>query len=111
MLKSSNRIKQTEFQSLFKSGRSTQNPLFTLIFGHKTPEITTIGPKCTVVVSKNVSKKAVERNKIRRRFYSILKKYEKSLQNKGFYIFLVKKPAQKSTFQDIEQALTSIILK
>ena len=111
MLKSSNRIKQTEFQALFKSGRSIQNPLFTLIFGAKTPGITTVGPKCTVVVSKNVSKKAVDRNKIRRRFYSILKKYEKSLQNKDFYIFLVKKTAQKATFKDIELAVTSVILK
>jgi ribonuclease P protein component len=111
MLKSSNRIKQSEFQSLFKSGRSTQNLLFTLIFGLKTPEITTNGPLCTVVVSKNVSKKAVERNKIRRRIYAILKKNEKALQNKGFYIFLVKKPAQKASFQEIEQAVTSVILK
>lgn len=56
----------------FKQGlpkKVISTPYFSLRFGNKKSEIGTIA----VVVSKKVSKKAVIRNKIKRKFLSILK--------------------------------------
>lgn len=111
MLKSSNRIKQKEFQVFFKSGKSIHAPLFTLVYGVQTQKTLILQPKCSVVVPKTVAKKAVDRNKIRRRVYGILRKNQKTLKNKGFYIFLTKKPIITASFVDITEACLGAISK
>ena len=110
MLKKIHKISQKEFQPLLKTGKYNQNQFFTLVSG-VLPEKTlnNKGFKCAVVTSKQVSKKAIERNRVRRRIYSIMQKNQNSLKNNGFYIFLTKKTAVKAEFSEIEQAINSIL--
>ena len=112
MLKSSSRIKQREFTPLFKTGKRTNLPYFTMVFGRLLNENNQTPLQFAVVVPKTVSKKAVDRNKLKRRVYSIIRQNIKTLQNKAFYIFLMKKEAKTAIFKDlkieVEKALQSI---
>ena len=64
-----------------------------------------------VVVSKKISKKAVDRNKIRRRIYEIVRlNYNKIKPNFDFMIF-VSRGILKMKYQEIEQEILSLFKK
>jgi ribonuclease P protein component len=66
MLKKSERLTRQEFDRSFKLGKRLHSPLLQLIYH---PSDTFHG---SVVVSKKVAKRAVDRNKLRRRIYGVL---------------------------------------
>ncbi len=66
MLKKNQRLKRDEFEFLLKKGKRIHDRYFVLTY------INANETKCGVVVSKKISKKATDRNLIRRRMYSIL---------------------------------------
>jgi len=111
MVPSNNRITQNEFKTFFTTGKHLPHPFFTLVWGSIPSEKLITKPKCAVVTPRGVSKKAVERNKIRRRVYSILNKNKKDLQNKTFYIFLTKKAIKTAKFKNIVDAIETMLLK
>ncbi|MEK7639169.1 MAG: ribonuclease P protein component [Patescibacteria group bacterium] len=84
MLKKSERVGRKDFSVFFKSGRRFQSPHTTIIY---TPHPTLAG---SVVVSKKVSNKAVERNKLRRRVYDALRQTLKTQKKTGVFIVVVK---------------------
>ena len=63
--------------------------------------------KISVVVSKAVSKCAVTRNTLRRRFYSAIAVV---VPKTGTYVFFLKKEAVQSYFKDICEAVTEEFL-
>jgi ribonuclease P protein component len=64
--------------------------------------------RAAVVVSSKVSKKAVQRNKIRRRIYEILKE----LPLKNFDLIIVtRRPILKISFSELQKELKNALLK
>ena len=71
MLKAENRIgKRKEFEEVMASGRMLSTPLLGFKYLVKNDEEKRLG----IIVSKKISKKAVVRNKIRRRWYEAVAK-------------------------------------
>jgi ribonuclease P protein component len=104
MLKKENRLKkQREFDEIFKKGKGLREESLFLKIIEKEP--TKIG----IVVSKKISKKAVERNKIKRQIREIARK-----QNfkKGFQMIIITYPSIKEkSFEDIENQLINLFKK
>jgi ribonuclease P protein component len=71
MLPKKNRITSAEFKKLGRPTRTENFPRYTLRF-YKIDGAEK--PKCAVVVSKKIAGSAVERNKIRRKIYTELRK-------------------------------------
>lgn len=83
MLAKRQRLSRTEFNHFFKIGKRYHSPVATLIVS---PHSNFHG---SVVVSKKVSKKAVDRNTLRRRAYAQL--YQIAQKNiSGVYILILK---------------------
>jgi ribonuclease P protein component len=82
MLAKSNRISRSDFSHYFKTGKRLHSPFATLIVS---PYKTFHG---SVVVSKKVNKKAVRRNKLRRRVYSQLYRAGKNKRTGVFIVIL-----------------------
>lgn len=67
--------------------------------------------KVSVIVSKKVAKTAVARNKIRRRFYSILKKEISYIKKNILLVIYVKKIAFEKKYSNLESEIKSILNK
>lgn len=89
MLKKQERLSRQEFSAHFATGRRTHTDLFSLIYSPGA------GLKAAAVVSKKVSKKAHERNTVRRRIYATLELLRKETGFSGTVI-VVAKPALAS---------------
>lgn len=105
MLKKKERLTKKEFDRFFASGARKHGDLFTLIYK------TDPGFHGAVVVGKKVYKRAVDRNQLRRRVYSILYRLSRDQGLKGVYIILTKPAAAKAGFTDLKSALEKFILK
>lgn len=64
-----------------------------------------------VVVSKKIARRAVVRNKIRRRVYNGVRAVCAKEQCTGVYIFLVKKSILPKTYQEICAELQTVLAK
>ena len=108
MLKRENRIRlKKEFAEIKNKGRVLYSPLF----GFLTHKENDDQKKFGFIVSKKISKKAVERNKIKRRVMEVLGK-NLSRFNKGTRVlFLSKKEALKAKMSDFEQEIERLCLK
>jgi len=95
---------QTEFfKELSKKGRVFNSPSVSCrVIG--TPK----GQRFSIVVLKGAVKGAVERNKIRRRGYDIIKKNLSSLPQNKSIIFFIK---GKMTFRKLEEEILSLFPK
>lgn len=107
MIPKTNRINREDFEKVMKKGGFLNSSFFTLRF-LKNPINST---HFSIVVAKKVAKTAVLRNKIRRRAYSILRKSEKTLKNKGFLILFAKKGVEKATFKAVEADILKLLEK
>ena len=106
MLSKKERLNRATFNRFFASGKRIQGTYIQLIYT-KYPSL-----HASVVVSKKVAKKAVERNKIRRRIYAIVRTILQKERKKGVYICIVKPSAYTTSFQELKddiKALTSRI--
>lgn len=84
MLKKKERLTKKEFDRFFSAGKRIHSPAFTLLY---TPSETFHG---AVVVGKKVYKKAVDRNRLRRRLYNALYKEIRETGTTGVFIILAK---------------------
>lgn len=103
MLKKRERLTTQEFDRYFTSGKRIHHTLFTLVY---TPHEEFHG---AVVVGKKVSKKAVERNRIRRRAYNALYTLSREHNLCGVFIILTKAPIIDVTFSEIKEALNEVV--
>ena len=83
MLKKTERLSRTDFNSFFKKGRRYHGEQCSIVF---TPYLTL---HASVVVGKKVHKQAVVRNTLRRRVYSQLYTL-KNLNQSGVFIVILK---------------------
>lgn len=89
MFKKNQRLSRNEFSYYFKVSRRQHSKYFTLL---TSPLVgtTNIPYKTAIVVGKKVAQSAVQRNRLRRRFYADLKLILRSSSYKGVLIILVK---------------------
>lgn len=103
MLKKKQRLTTKEFDHVFSNGKRYHSPTLQLI--HSSSD-TFHG---SAVVGKKVFKKAVDRNRLRRRLYGVLYRYQKEQPLSGTFIFIAKpklKEVEKEGFtQEVESLL------
>lgn len=105
MLKKKERLTKKEFDRFFSSGRRLHNNLFTLIHASQS------GFNGAVVVGKKVFKRAVDRNRLRRRLYNILYRLSREQNLTGVYIILTKPACREASFDHLKETLIKIIPK
>lgn len=122
MLSKKNKLNAEEIKNLFdkKEGfsfilKTIRHNLFDIkLFSSTNKEniIPLTYNKFAVILSGKTFKKAVERNKIKRRIYSLLESYLKDLKNtNNFYYVLIypKKQSEDIIFQDLKKELYNIL--
>lgn len=111
MLSKKNRLDKISFQWVFKKGRRREFPYFNLIF-FKNTDLTE--NKFGFVVSSKISKKAVVRNKLKRRAKSAAFKILNNLNEPSVLIFIFKKESLNldflALFKEIELSLKEVRL-
>lgn len=109
MLSKKDRLSSAEFSVYFKTGKKIHSTYATLIYT-KHPHF-----HGSVVVGKKVDKRAVVRNKLRRRFYALLYTQLKLKQKTGVYIVIlkpnIKSLNKKQQRQEIQKLIEDITKK
>ena len=63
------------------------------------------------VVSSKVARKATERNRLKRRGYAIIQKQFECIKPNHNCVFFFKKHAAELSFKDVEQEITTLLIK
>ena len=106
MLKKENRLtKKKDFENVFKNGKGVKQGFLYLKFKKNKLNI----PRFGLVVGKNFSKKANQRNKTRRRIREIIKNNCKV--DKGMDIVIIVNPGINNEFKELEQSLIKLFEK
>ena len=96
--------KRKDFENVFKNGKFFYNQYVTVKYLKNELDL----PRLAFVVSNKISKKAVERNKIKRRlraiFYTSLKEVRPGLD----YIIIVKAAIKEVSFMEMKESLNSL---
>ena len=102
MLPKINRLKKKrDFEIVFEKGKSSRDNFLALRAAPNNSEISRFG----FIVSKKISKKAVVRNKIRRRLSFAIEQEIKNIK-KGVDVILVALPGiEKKEFSEIQEAV------
>jgi len=103
MLKKKERLTKKEFDRFFSLGRRYHSSALSLIYS---PTLEFHG---AVVVGKKVYKKAVDRNRLRRRLYNIIYRTSREKNLKGVYIVLTKAPATNMGFSELKATLENLL--
>jgi len=121
MLSKQNRLPRKLFTKAFKKSRSffTQNLTLRVnndtwvsgsqVLGNRTPKY--VISRFSVVTPSSVSKKAVVRNLLKRRCYSIIKKHLNNIKISFNIMIFLKKGADKLKFSDLEKEVISVFRK
>lgn len=96
-----------DFERVFASGRSVQGKLFRLKFLKNSLGLN----RFAVVVSSKVSKKAVIRNRIRRRAWSTIASLDTSLGGNLDIVFVSLPEAARSDFLAVKNEITFFITR
>lgn len=103
MLKKKERLTTKEFNRFFSSGRRLHTPLLTGIFTDHADF------HAAAVAGKKVHKRAVDRNRLRRRLYNILYRMSRENDLKGVYIIIAKPAAATATFTELKEELVRLV--
>lgn len=105
MLKKENRLRKTkEIEGVFKEGRSFYDQFFTL----KTKKNNTELNRLCVVISAKVSKKSVDRNKLKRRVRAIFYSKKNELKNGFDFLIIAKKDTNNQEFEIIKESINDL---
>jgi ribonuclease P protein component len=96
MFKKRFRLNTSEFTEVFTFGKATRSPLFVM----KTKPSELPYSRFAVVVSKKISKRAVERNYLKRKFIHALKEVSGSLAVAD-YIFILNSEIKDIQYKDL----------
>jgi len=106
MLPKVNRLtKKKDFEAVFKQGKGIKQDSLYLKYKKNNLQQCRFG----IVVGKNYSKKAVERNKIKRRIREILRKM--SADTKGFDVIVVALPRAENDFKKLKENVEKLLKK
>lgn len=107
MLKKSKRLTKNQFSKYFKTGRKHHSTHLTIVYTEHT------NLHASVVVSKKVSKRAVDRNTIRRRVYAEIRNSLVRNNQTGVFIILVKPSlstlSRKEANQEVAAAIAAVV--
>ncbi|HAS80986.1 MAG: Ribonuclease P protein component [Candidatus Nomurabacteria bacterium GW2011_GWE1_32_28] len=92
MLLKKNRVDKRDIDLIFKKGNFISLPSFTFKFILNNNN--SIKPRVSFIVSKKIVRLAVRRNSLRRRGYSVLKKYINQFPLGILGVFIFKKPQE-----------------
>ena len=105
MLKRENRLRGRKNLALMrKEGELFQNPLFGVVILEGKEE-----NRFGIVISKKISKLAVERNKIRRRIYEAVAKELKEMRKGIWVLFLVKREIMERESEEIVREVKKVL--
>jgi len=104
MLAKKYRFKNFNFQKLINQGQKAKNRYFLIYYLKNENQ-----KKFAVLVKKDYSKKAVIRNKIKRRIFEILRNNLNKINN-GYYLIIVFKECQFLKFTELQNELLKILL-
>jgi ribonuclease P protein component len=109
VLKKINRsLKKSDFEWLREEGVMYRTPLFGVLVGENTEEKNQFG----IIVSRKISKKAVERNKIRRLVYEAIRLKQAVLVSKGLKIVvLANKSLLEKKYEEVEKEVEQVFKK
>jgi ribonuclease P protein component len=103
-----NRLKKkNDFDSIFKNGKSLKDSFLVFKFTDNNSKTSRFG----FIIPKTVSKKAVVRNKIRRRISSILSKELSNIKNSVDGVFIVLAGFEKKDFLETEKIVKDLLKK
>lgn len=85
--------------------RNAHSPLFILKFSENGDNLS----KFAIVVSKRISKKAVDRNKIRRRISKVLENQINNIKIGYNFIFIAKIQIKDKRLEEIEKGIESLL--
>ena len=108
MLPSKNRLKKKkEFSAIFKSGRIfNEDGLVMRVKENKMGH-----SRFAFVVGKGVSKKAVQRNKIKRRMRAALRVFFSQIKKNTDVIFTVRPSLYKASYAEVEEKIKKLLIK
>jgi len=100
--------KKKDFDLVLKNGIKIAGRFFTLLFKANSPE----SSNCSFgfIVKKSIAKKAVTRNKIKRRLKEIFRSLIPHLKN-GNYIIIPNQEAVNTTFQQLKSDILNTLKK
>ncbi|MCK6462691.1 MAG: ribonuclease P protein component [Candidatus Pacebacteria bacterium] len=107
MLSKENRMDKETIGLVVKSGRSFSSDSFNL----KTAPIAGGRSLFAFVVSSKVSKKATERNKLKRRARNIIRKVLSEVKKGAGIIFFFKVSAKDRTYRELKEEMTNSLKK
>jgi ribonuclease P protein component len=96
--------KRKNFEKIKNKGQKVHTPLFVALILKGQKE----GPKFGFVVSKKIDKKAVGRNKIRRRLSEAVKGLLSEMRKDIFVILLTKRNIKNANYQEIKNEIKNI---
>lgn len=104
MLPKKNKLKKkTDFKRVFDKGKYYSSGFISIKAFKNDLEYSRFG----VIVSSKISKKAVERNKIKRRIENSIEETEKSID----IVIMVKSEILQKTYKEIKEQLLSLLKK
>ena len=118
MLPQKRRISRKEFPDILKKGRRFNSPhLLLYVVEQKTPvvEHSSLRDKADFIslfsfsVSKKISKKAVDRNRLRRQGYSVITSQIKNIKKGFLFFFSFKKESGTLTFVQLEKEIKDLL--
>lgn len=106
MLPRKNRLtKKTDFEKLKKYGKSFQAKSFALLVKQREGDLP---PRFGFIVSKKISRKAVERNKVKRRLRNIVLESLDKVSNGYDFLILAKKNVLLSELETQKKEMTKV---
>lgn len=109
MLPTAERLKTSEnLKRVLRRGRRINSSFFTIYCIDTPQEITAIF-RGAVVAGLKVSKKATERNRVKRQIHALLREYRQNQELAGDFVFILRKEIIKADFQQIKFELTKCL--
>lgn len=109
MLPKKNRLERKLFSLLFKKGRRVESDYFKLVY--LIDKELNIYPKSAFIVSREVSKKSVLRNKLKRRARHIIFGLLNRFKNNIIFVLIFKKQCQNLKFSEFKKEIEYILNK
>lgn len=108
MLKRLYRVtKDKEFQAIYRRGRFQSTALFSINYLPGKKNVSRVG----IVVSKKITKKATERNLIKRRIREVVQEIYPTIKNNYDIVISVKKPVMDANFDTIKTTIKDMFTK
>jgi len=109
MIPKKNRLNRSALKYLFKKGLRQKTNYFNVIYKKGSTE----EPRFSIIVSKKIKSKAVDRNKLRRRIYETIRTNTKEEETTKIMdiALIAKQELQKISFKELKKHIISTLKK